>query len=576
VNAVGFLLLVAALAIDAISGGGIGAPIPAPEAAVPRVYARPSSAGAVNRDSLESMVRFLAVDPSTGESRTRFVLREEPLRLVEDSLASRLGRYTGAPVERLSFSIDSTSSSIFRGFEPADSTYAAVNLVSRVPGAGGVSGVLLVTAHYDAIALRTAGWQENWRTLPAPGADDNATGVAALMEIARVLSARDLPFDVMFVLFSGEELGLLGSRAFVDRLPELGVGRIIGVLNCDMIGYPFAGNPAGTVISNPASDWLSGMIAEAAGESDPSFPLAVVSPGPSNWDHASFWEASIPAVTFAEPLRENLLIGSPYYHTLADTSGNVDFEQVERITNIVADFVGRVSASGAEAALFPSDVVLLKRGYPNASRRYSLGDTMTVRAIVRNRGSADAPAGSGLRLAITIENGSFARTLYSEDLSVPAALDADTAEAKVVLDRGFLGADRIRVSISVRGMEDDPDDNAVEVWMAVQGEEEVVLMHAVQPNPVAKRFRSAYFCLNVSRGIDIGLTLYDLEGELVGTAYAGSRWGKPLAPGMNRLAMGDLFPRIDRLASGVYFYRLAVYDGGVERRSYRGRFAVQE
>jgi hypothetical protein len=44
---------------------------------------------------------------------------------------------------------------------------------------------------------------------------------------------------------------------------------------------------------------------------------------------------------------------------------------------------------------------------------------------------------------------------------------------------------------------------------------------------------------------------------------------------MNCLALSDLFPRIDRLASGVYFYRLVVYDGGVGRTVYPGRFAVQ-
>jgi hypothetical protein len=576
-NALGFLLLVSALAIDAISDAGIRAPMPA-QAVSPatREDARAAAPAAVERDSLESTVRFLSIDPATGEPRTRFVLREAPLRLAGDSLAARLARYTGAAVERFPFSIDSTSCTMLRSFGPIDSSYTAENLVARVGGNGAVSGVFLVTAHYDAIASRASGWDTSWQTSPAPGADDNATGVAALMEAARVLSGHDLPFDVMFVLFSGEELGLLGSRAFVEALPDIDPGRIVGVLNCDMIGYPLAGHPAGTVVSNPASGWLSDMIAEAAGESDPSFPLAVLSPGPSNWDHAPFWEASIPAVTFTEPLKENMLIGSPNYHTLADTAGTLDFEQVDRMTNLVVDFIERVSLSGAEAALFPSDVVLLKSGQPITNRVFSIGDTMVVRAAARNRGSAEAPAGSRMRFTISIENGSFMRTLRSEVLPIPAALDAGIVETEVVLDRDFLGAGKIRVSISVSGMSDDPDNNAVEVWMAVKGEEEVVLMHAVQPNPVASGLRSASFCMNLARGVDIGLSLYNLEGELVGTAYAGSRWGRPLGAGMNCIGMNTLFPRIDRLASGVYFYRLVVYDGEIARQSYPGRFAVQE
>jgi Zn-dependent M28 family amino/carboxypeptidase len=574
VNALGSVLLVSALAIGAISDAGSGAPMPAPAApASSRADSRTAAWAAVDRDSLESMVRFLSIDPATGEPRSRFALREESVRLVADSLEARLARRTGANVERYPFPIDSNLVTIDM---PIDGSYESENLVARLEGNGAVSGVLLVTAHYDAIGLRTPGWEENWLTWPAPGADDNATGVATVMEAARVLSGRDLPFDVMFVLFSGEELGLIGSRAFVDALPEIDAGRIIGVLNCDMIGYSFGGHQGGTVISNSPSDWLSDLIVEAAGESDPSFPLAVVSPGPPNWDHAPFWEASIPAVTFTEPLMENMSIGSPYYHTLADTLGNVDFDQVERMADIIVDFIEGISTTEAEAALFPSDIVLLRNGYPYSGRAFSVGDAMTVRAAVRNRGSAEAPAGSGMRLTISLENGSFVRTLRSELLPVPAALDADTVEAEVILDRSFLGADKIAVSISVSGMSDDPGDNAVEIWMAVQGEEELVLMHAVQPNPVGAGFRSASFCLNLARGIDIGLSLYNLEGELIGTAYAGSRWGQPLAAGLNRLGMGALFPRIDRLASGVYLYRLVVYDEGVARKSYPGRFAVQK
>jgi hypothetical protein len=571
VNAFGLLLLASAIAMEAVSDAGSAAGPPEPRiGGAARIEYSIGAAAAVERDSLESMVRFLSVDPATGGARTRFALREGPLALVADSLAERLRRYTGAAVERFPFTFD-------REYGGVDSSYSGENIAARVPGNGAVSGVFLVTAHFDATASRTPGWIENWRTWPAPGADDNATGVAALMEAARVLSGRDLPFDLMFVLFSAEELGLLGSKAFVESLPEIDPGRIIGVLNCDMIGYPLNGYPAGTVVSNPSSDWLAGLVAQAARESDPSFPLAVVSPGPSNSDHAPFWEASIPALMFVEPLKETMLIGSPYYHTLADTADLVDFEQVDRMTRIVVDFIERTAAADAEVSLCPSDVVLLRRGYPVSSRAFSIGDTMTVRVTARNRGSGEVPAGSDMRFSILIENGSLRRTLYSELHPIPAPLDADTAEALVVLDESFLGANTIEATVSVRGMVDDQADNSAEVWLSVEGEEEVVLMHAVQPNPATSGIRAAAFCANLSRGVDIGISLYNLEGELIGTAYAGARWGEPLRAGMNCMPLGELFPSVDRLASGIYFYRLLVYDaGGAAQASYGGRFAVQE
>ncbi len=571
-NAFGSVLLATAIAIHAVSGAGSAAAPPEPRAGVAaRIGVSTDAAAAVERDSLESMVRFLSVDPAAGVPRSRYALREAPLLLIADSLAARLSRYTGSSVERYPFTFERSV-----GVDATDSSFTGWNLAARVLGTGAVSGVFLITAHFDATASRTPGWAGNWRTWPAPGADDNATGVAALMEAARVLSPRDLPFDLMFVLFSAEELGLLGSRAFVEALPDIDPGRIIGVLNCDMIGYPLNGYPAGTVVSNPSSDWLAGLVAESAAQSDPSFPLAVLSPGPSNSDHAPFWEASIPAVMFIEPLEETMLIGSPYYHTIVDTTGNVDFEQADRITRIVVDFIERAAAADAEASLLPSDVVLLRRGYPVSSRAFAIGDTMTVRVVARNRGSEEAPAGSDMRLSILIENASLRRTLYSEILPVPAPLDAETASARVVLDESLLGANTVEASISVRGMSDDPADNVAEIWLSVEGEEQVVLMHAVQPNPVTSGIGEAAFCVNLTRGADIGIFLHNLEGELIGTAYAGSRWGEPLKAGMNCLRLGDLFPGLGRLASGIYLYRLVVYDGGAIGASYAGRFAVQE
>jgi len=256
--------------------------------------------------------------------------------------------------------------------------------------------------------------------------------------------------------------------------------------------------------------------------------------------------------------------------------GNVDFEQVRRVAAIVVDFVERTAEAGPEIALFPSDVALLKGGVVNSSRVFAVDDTMTVRLKVRNRGSGEAPPGSDMRLEISIESGSVFRSLYSEVLPIPDPLDVRTVEARAVLDGSLLGAARLVASVSPRGMIDEPGDNGVELWAAVEGEEEVVLMHAVQPNPVSTGFRSASLCLNLARGIDIGVFLYNLEGESIGTAYAGSRWGEPLGAGMNCLRMDALFPDIDRLASGIYLYRLVRYDGGRAAADYAGRFAVQQ
>src|SRR4030095_15802633 len=87
------------------------------------------------------------------------------------------------------------------------------NVIARRPGARPGSGKYVLGAHYDSIARRTPNW--NHQTDPAPGADDNGSGVACLIEAARVLLQEQYDFDLEFCFFSGEEQILLGSKAYV-------------------------------------------------------------------------------------------------------------------------------------------------------------------------------------------------------------------------------------------------------------------------------------------------------------------------------------------------------------------------
>ena len=120
-----------------------------------------SAAEEVSADSLQNMVRFLSVDPVTSTLRSRFSLREEALALVADSLSARLERYLGTTVLRLPFVFESE-------VHAPDSSFSNDNLVIRIEGDGSIAGSFYITAHYDAIGLRDAGWYDDWRTHPAP------------------------------------------------------------------------------------------------------------------------------------------------------------------------------------------------------------------------------------------------------------------------------------------------------------------------------------------------------------------------------------------------------------------------
>jgi Tol biopolymer transport system component len=112
----------------------------------------------------------------------------------------------------------------YQWFEPRGALGGkSANIIATLPGTENPELVYVVSSHYDSNAA-------------GPGADDDTSATAALLEAARVLARRPIPATVIFASFTGEESGLLGSREFVRRAQEAGV-KIVGALNNDMIGW---------------------------------------------------------------------------------------------------------------------------------------------------------------------------------------------------------------------------------------------------------------------------------------------------------------------------------------------------
>ena len=97
------------------------------------------------------------------------------------------------------------------------------NVVATLEGTTNPELVYVVSSHYDSVER-------------GPGADDNTSGTAALLEVARILSDHPMPATIIFASFTGEEAGLLGSREFVRQAQENGM-KIVGALNNDMLGF---------------------------------------------------------------------------------------------------------------------------------------------------------------------------------------------------------------------------------------------------------------------------------------------------------------------------------------------------
>ncbi|MFA1537972.1 M28 family metallopeptidase [Actinomadura monticuli] len=172
--------------------------------------------------------------------------------------------------------------------------------------------VVVVTAHLDSINL--AGGPG----APAPGADDNGSGAAGLLEVARVLAGLDARNDLRLILFGGEEEGLFGSVQYVAGL-DAGARLDIGaVVNMDMIAA--LNTPEPTVLLEGA-EVSQGLIDELAAAAATYTSLNVqTSLHPFNSDHVPFIDAAVPAVLTIEGADG----ANEHVHTAGDTLDNVD------------------------------------------------------------------------------------------------------------------------------------------------------------------------------------------------------------------------------------------------------------
>jgi hypothetical protein len=113
----------------------------------------------------------------------------------------------------------------FQWFTPKKETYngKTANVIATLKGTTNPELVYVISSHYDSVE-------------DGPGADDNTSGTAALLETARILAKKPMPCTIMFLAFTGEEAGLLGSREFVRQAIANNM-KIVGALNNDMVGW---------------------------------------------------------------------------------------------------------------------------------------------------------------------------------------------------------------------------------------------------------------------------------------------------------------------------------------------------
>ncbi len=260
------------------------------------------------------------------------------------------------------------------------------NIVATINGTGDSSSCYIIGAHYDCSASRMGSrtWNSQWNTIKAPGADDNATGVAAILEIARILTDSSFNFNsdysIKLIAFGAEESGPAypgagshpGSNHYV-QLAKTRNEKILGMFSIDMIGYNNHYNYT-SVVSNSLSQWLGEKLVESNYLYSVGLNMnAAPFPDASYSDHDSFQKAGFRGVLLIEnapPWNDGSFYkANPYYHTSSDTFGTVNVQLVKEVTQLtlatVASLGARLTGVNKNEDPIAANDFYLSQNFPN-------------------------------------------------------------------------------------------------------------------------------------------------------------------------------------------------------------------
>jgi len=300
-------------------------------------------------------------------------------RPAADVLLAPSGRTTTEAAKRLAASQTpasfATGARVTIHVEMVAEEIRAANVVGVLPGTDPARAgeAIVIGAHYDHLG-RVDG-------VVHPGADDNASGSAVVLGLARAFGAAGgAQRTLVFVLFGGEELGLLGSRHYVSH-PPIPLTRTVAMLNFDMVGR-MQGTRV-TIAGGDSGSGLRAMAGDAAQHEGVTAELLGNPHGPS--DHGRFYEAGVPVLFFYTG-------GHGDYHRPTDTADKINAGGMARLAAVAVRMIEQLASDGARP-------VYAQVPRP-AGRRAPAAATAPGGAFL---GIAAPPSGSdGLRLASVV------------------------------------------------------------------------------------------------------------------------------------------------------------------------------
>jgi hypothetical protein len=271
-------------------------------------------------------LRYLADDAREGRGIGTRGLEEagQYLAAAFHTIGLRPGGDSGTYFQRFTISPDAPAA--FHTSVGGKSTH---NVIAILTGGARRGEVVIVGAHYDHLGLGGFGALDDPDSTGQVhnGADDNASGTTALLEVARRLKGQRLDRTVVFIAFSGEELGDLGSAYFVAH-PTVPIDSVTVMLNMDMVGRL---RNAKLIVSGAATATQFPALLDSLNQNGatPRFDLRASGDGWGPSDHASFYGAHRPVLHFFTDLHSD-------YHRSTDDWGKINIIGLEQVADYVA------------------------------------------------------------------------------------------------------------------------------------------------------------------------------------------------------------------------------------------------
>ncbi len=209
------------------------------------------------------------------------------------------------------------------------------NVIGILPGTNPawVDQSVILCAHYDHLGIKNGSKKQGSVNEIYPGADDNASGVAVMLELACALSKTLEPRrTIIFIAFTGEETGFQGSNYYISHCSQYPVLKILGVVNLDSVGRLGTGKPQ-ILGSSSAEEWKhivmgAGFVTGIESE--------LVSQELESGDHIRFIQNSVPGIQIFSGAHMD-------YHKVSDTPDKIDPSGMTKIASIASEIVRYLS-----------------------------------------------------------------------------------------------------------------------------------------------------------------------------------------------------------------------------------------